>query len=173
MTACTGNDPPSGAAGLCQLKNAAYGDLIIGSYVPPTGTITISPPTPAEPPAEPVDVGVDVTVRGATVNLRFSGDGPVSWSARPVAIALDPATGGALALSGTCLVQLDIWGVTSSYLDGTERTLGSPADHVAEVIRLPRKGDLTQVFIGLRSADAIEVLTGKSRTPSLTVTSSD
>ncbi|MCE5288520.1 MAG: hypothetical protein LLG14_04680 [Nocardiaceae bacterium] len=173
LAACTGNDPPPEAARLCQLKDAAYGDLVIGSYVPSTGTTTISPTTPAEPPAQPVNVGVDVTVRGASVNLRFSGDGPVSWSARPVAIAFDPTTGGVLAVSGTCLVQLDLWGVTSSYLDGSERTLGSPADQVAEVVRLPRKGGLTQVFIGLRSADAIEVVTGESRTPSLTVTSSD
>ncbi len=173
MTSCTGNDPPTDATRPCQLKNAAYGDLVIGSDVPPTGTITISPTTPAEQPAQPVNVGVDVTVRNAHVNLRFSGDGPVSWSARPVAIALDSSTGGVLALSGTCLVQLDIWGVTSSYLDGIERTLGSPADQVADVVRLPRKGDLTQVFIGFRSTDAVEVLTGESRTPSLTVTSSD
>jgi len=174
LGACTPDGTSSAPS--CQLANATYGDLTIGSYTPPPRstrvTVTPDPASPgAPPPAEPANVRVDISVSANGVDLQFSGDGPVEWSSRTIAMAYDPK-GGPLTVSGDgCIVQLDLWGVTASDSLGTERTIGRPGDPIAEVVRLPRRDDLTQVFIGLRrQSGTIDVHTDDGTDPSLRIT---
>ncbi|QTJ68539.1 hypothetical protein HYG77_25175 [Rhodococcus sp. ZPP] len=106
------------------------------------------------------------TPDGEIITFKLAGDGSVGWSARFVQMPFLRGTDGAVHISGSCILQIDLTSVDSNQLSEIPGqpiriTPDGNASTVAEVLSYPSSDSVAQSFVGTRS-----------RTPEVTVDTS-
>ncbi|RVW06079.1 hypothetical protein [Rhodococcus spongiicola] len=92
----------------------------------------------------------------------LDGQGTVSWTLRPVAVAIAYGGRGVQHVAGSSVIQVDLAGVgpppVESEADDPRRLVSAELEHVVEVIEMPRSDSVAQSFVGLRqNASNVEV----------------
>ncbi|MFC9841280.1 hypothetical protein ACFVKB_47175 [Rhodococcus sp. NPDC127530] len=113
------------------------------------------PPSPTRPSLDSIDL--ERTPNGEIVTFRLGGDGSMGWSARFVQMPLLRGTDGAVQISGSCILQLDLTSVDSNQAgEGPglpmRLTPDSDASAVVEVLSYPSSDTVAQSFVGTRSS---------------------
>ena len=144
----------------CQQFESFSGQLIVGNPRPRrTGLVPLNPgenlPVRVLPSLDSVEL--EGTPDGEIVTFKLGGDGSVGWSARFVQMPLLRGTDGAVQISGSCILQIDLTSVDSNQLSEIPGrpiriTPDGDASAVVEVLSYPSSDSVAQSFVGTRSS---------------------
>ncbi|KAF0957209.1 hypothetical protein MLGJGCBP_00008 [Rhodococcus sp. T7] len=144
----------------CQQFESFSGQLTVGNPRPRrTGLVPLIPgenlPVRVLPSLDSVEL--EGTPDGEIVTFKLGGDGSVGWSARFVQMPLLRGTDGAVQISGSCILQIDLTSVDSNQVSEIPGrpiriTPDGDASAVVEVLSYPSSDSVAQSFAGTRSS---------------------
>lgn len=148
----------------CRQFESFAGRLLVGNplLAQPTALVPVPVqpgevlplPVPALPTLDSIEI--DRAASGDTIVFGLGGDGAIGWTARFVQMPLLRGSGGAVPISGSCILQIDLTGVDSGEAWGRDQlpirlSPDGDASAVVEVLGYPSSDGLAQTFVGTRS----------------------
>lgn len=188
VTACGTRDahhpgPEAGGATKdvpCRQFESFSGRLLVGNplLARPSAALVpvqpgeVPPPVPALPTLDSIEM--DRTASGDTIVFRLSGDGAIGWTARFVQMPLLQGAGGAVFISGSCILQIDLTGVDSGAAWGSDElpirlSPDGDASAVVEILGYPSSNGLAQTFVGIRSGTPAVAVDASTDRPAILV----